>query len=189
MKGEHCVKLRCASSSRSYTSHNAIHKTSCWVQKEYEINWLRLWLNDKWRYPWYDAGNISCEDSCLELGSEPRCSLRTGSFFFKNCNLWCNMTCFCFRSKEYLESAQRAVPIQSELSLKPRLEKAISDNSLYGTDVVLEDQRQLIRGLGEHVILGKSVSQSVSQYSHVSLMGGEVALAKTFQTSALLQFS
>ena len=47
----------------------------------------------------------------------------------------------------------------SDLSLvqprSPTLKKSPSDNSLYGTDIVIEDQRQLIKGLGDHVIYGK----------------------------------
>ncbi|PIK44077.1 putative glycerol-3-phosphate acyltransferase 1, mitochondrial [Apostichopus japonicus] len=75
-----------------------------------------------------------------------------------------------FSLKEYLESAQRVVPIQSELSMKPRLEKAISDNSLYGTDVVLEDQRQLIRGLGEHIILDSQDASSIMSTNLLSFL-------------------
>lgn len=72
-----------------------------------------------------------------------------------------------FSLKEYLDSAQRVVPIQSEILMKPRLRKAISDNSLYGTDVVLEDQRQLIRGLGEHIVLD---SQDVTALMSTNLV-------------------
>lgn len=61
-----------------------------------------------------------------------------------------------FSLKEYLNSPPLPTALNSDLSTitpkRPRLQKAVSDHSLYGTDVVIEDQRQLIRGLGEHII-------------------------------------
>ena len=59
-----------------------------------------------------------------------------------------------------MESAKMPIPPSSDLScIRPcspgTLKKSASDHSLYGTDVVIEDQRQLIRGLGEHVIHGE----------------------------------
>ena len=54
-------------------------------------------------------------------------------------------------------------PLSSDLSAlnKPRphpvLKKTDSEHSLYGTDVVIEDQRQLIKGLGEHIVYGQFV--------------------------------
>eukprot|EP00057_Strongylocentrotus_purpuratus_P033289 XP_790882.3 PREDICTED: glycerol-3-phosphate acyltransferase 1, mitochondrial [Strongylocentrotus purpuratus] len=62
-----------------------------------------------------------------------------------------------FSLKEYLGSPPLPTALNSDLSRvtpksKPRLQKAVSDHSLYGTDVVIEDQRQLIRGLGEHIV-------------------------------------
>ncbi len=64
-----------------------------------------------------------------------------------------------FSLKEYLESAQMPSPSLSDMSsvlgtprTHPILKKAASDHSLYGTDVVVEDQRQLVKGLGEHIV-------------------------------------
>ncbi|XP_041476870.1 glycerol-3-phosphate acyltransferase 1, mitochondrial-like isoform X3 [Lytechinus variegatus] len=61
-----------------------------------------------------------------------------------------------FSLKEYLGSPPLPTALNSDLPAiaprKPRLQKAVSDHSLYGTDVVIEDQRQLIRGLGEHIV-------------------------------------
>ncbi|XP_071793159.1 LOW QUALITY PROTEIN: glycerol-3-phosphate acyltransferase 1, mitochondrial-like [Asterias amurensis] len=64
-----------------------------------------------------------------------------------------------FSLKEYLESAQMPSPVLSDMSSvlgsprsHPTLKKTASDHSLYGTDVVVEDQRQLVKGLGEHIV-------------------------------------
>ncbi len=65
-----------------------------------------------------------------------------------------------FAFKEYMDNAHMpALPSSDMSSVRPDsppiLKKSNSDHSLYGTDIVIEDQRQLIKGLGDHVICGK----------------------------------
>ena len=61
-------------------------------------------------------------------------------------------------------------PVTSDLSVLGShhshafLKKASSDHSLYGTDVVIEDQRQLIKGLGEHIVYGQLDSLSIVEF-------------------------
>ncbi|XP_072027062.1 glycerol-3-phosphate acyltransferase 1, mitochondrial-like isoform X2 [Amphiura filiformis] len=62
-----------------------------------------------------------------------------------------------FSLKEYMEKAHMpAVPSSDLPVVRPQspitLKKSASDHSLYGADIVIEDQRQLIKGLGDHVI-------------------------------------
>ncbi|XP_072177882.1 glycerol-3-phosphate acyltransferase 1, mitochondrial-like isoform X2 [Diadema setosum] len=61
-----------------------------------------------------------------------------------------------FSLKEYLSASPMPTALNSDLSTvtpkRPKLQKAVSDHSIYGMDVVIEDQRQLIRGLGEHIV-------------------------------------
>ncbi|XP_038070668.1 glycerol-3-phosphate acyltransferase 1, mitochondrial-like isoform X2 [Patiria miniata] len=83
-----------------------------------------------------------------------------------------------FSLKEYLDSAQMPSPLTSELSSHgihrphphPVLKKTVSDHSLYGTDVVVEDQRQLVRGLGEHIVYDAVRVNSIMSTNLVSFL-------------------
>ncbi|XP_022098260.1 glycerol-3-phosphate acyltransferase 1, mitochondrial-like isoform X2 [Acanthaster planci] len=83
-----------------------------------------------------------------------------------------------FSLKEYLETAQMPSPYTSDLSAHstnrphphPVLKKTVSDHSLYGTDVVVEDQRQLIRGLAEHIVYDAVRVNSIMSTNLVSFL-------------------
>ncbi|XP_033126432.1 glycerol-3-phosphate acyltransferase 1, mitochondrial-like [Anneissia japonica] len=61
-----------------------------------------------------------------------------------------------FSLKEYLESPQVPATPVSDIATsgicKTKVKRAASDTSLYGTDIVVEDTRQLVKGLAEHIL-------------------------------------
>ncbi|XP_071949264.1 glycerol-3-phosphate acyltransferase 1, mitochondrial-like [Antedon mediterranea] len=61
-----------------------------------------------------------------------------------------------FSLKEYLEAPQAPATPVSDIATsgicKSKVKRAGSDNSLYGTDIVVEDTRQLVKGLAEHIV-------------------------------------
>ena len=55
-----------------------------------------------------------------------------------------------FVFQEYVQGSQ----VQRSISQNSpdTIRRSVSANSLYGTDIVLDEQRQLIKGLADHVV-------------------------------------
>ena len=125
-----------------YMKHTSYVHTTFYM----EVNWSGNWC---WRevstvyyictyciFTWYGRFSVYWEMDLLQ-------------------EFWCFFVC-----QEYMDNAHMpALPSSDMSSVRPDsppiLKKSNSDHSLYGTDIVIEDQRQLIKGLGDHVICGK----------------------------------
>ncbi|XP_077992642.1 glycerol-3-phosphate acyltransferase 1, mitochondrial-like [Glandiceps talaboti] len=69
-----------------------------------------------------------------------------------------------FSLQEYIQCGQPSSPVSSDLTNNggPKSLKSVgSDNSLYGTDIVRDDLRLVIKGLAEHVICDAVKTQSI----------------------------
>ncbi|XP_070540465.1 glycerol-3-phosphate acyltransferase 1, mitochondrial-like isoform X2 [Ptychodera flava] len=71
-----------------------------------------------------------------------------------------------FSLQEYLQGAQPSIPVSSELTdngspRSPKMKSVGSDNSLYGTEIINDDLRLVIKGLGEHIMCEATRCQSI----------------------------
>ncbi|XP_002731403.1 glycerol-3-phosphate acyltransferase 1, mitochondrial-like [Saccoglossus kowalevskii] len=79
-----------------------------------------------------------------------------------------------FSLQEYLQSAQPYSPLSSDLTCNgprsPKMKSVGSDNSIYGTDIVRDDLRTVIKGLADHVIYDAVHTQSIMSTNLLSFL-------------------